>query len=165
MPAKDVRVGDLILTGYHWRTWRVVTAVKHHRPICERDPSVMIDNTQCRTSWHPNELVACKRVVQLDATGDELAPSLRLRSDHAVVSGEEIMTEPTIREPFQRVQIVSRRHPHFEEYGRFTGHIVTMKFGTREAMAEVKLENCRHGSDGCFVSKGEVKAVPERDEP
>ena len=62
----------------------------------------------------------------------------------------------------QRVQIVDRRHPHFEEYGRFTGKIVTMKFGTREQMAEVNLENCRHGSDGCFVLKGQVKAVSER---
>ncbi len=65
----------------------------------------------------------------------------------------------------QRVQIVNRQHPHCEEYGRFTGRIVTMKFGTREPMAEVKLENCRHGSDGCFVSKGEVQAVPERGKP
>lgn len=64
--------------------------------------------------------------------------------------------------PLQRVQIVDRQHPHFEEYGRFTGKIVTMKFGTREPMAEVALENCRHGSDGCFVRKGEVKAVAER---
>lgn len=64
--------------------------------------------------------------------------------------------------PLQRVQIVDRQHPHYEEYGRFTGKIVTMKFGTREPMAEVTLENCRHGSDGCFVRKGEVKAVAEK---
>lgn len=62
----------------------------------------------------------------------------------------------------QRVQIVNRQHPHFEEYGRFTGKVIQMKFGTREQMAEVALENCRHGSDGCFVVKGEVKAVAER---
>ena len=62
----------------------------------------------------------------------------------------------------QRVQIIARQHPHFEEYGRFTGKIVTMNFGTRVQMAEVTLEHCRHGSDGCFVRKGEVKAVPER---
>jgi regulator of RNase E activity RraA len=61
-----------------------------------------------------------------------------------------------------RVQIVSRQHPHFEEYGRFTGKIITMKFGTREQMAEVKLENCRHGVDGCFVKAGEVRQVAER---
>ena len=60
-----------------------------------------------------------------------------------------------------RVQIVSRQHPHFEEYGRFTGNVIQMKFGTREQMAEVKLEHCRHGVDGCFVKVGEVKQVPE----
>ncbi len=69
------------------------------------------------------------------------------------------MSEKT---PLQRVQIVDRQHPHFEEYGRFTGKIITTNFGAREDMAEVKLENCRHGVDGCFVLKGEVKVVPER---
>jgi hypothetical protein len=60
------------------------------------------------------------------------------------------------------VQIVNREHPHFEEYGRFTGKIVKMKFGRRELMAEVKLENCCHGTDGCFVNAGDVRQVAER---
>lgn len=64
--------------------------------------------------------------------------------------------------PLPRVQIVNREHPHFEEYGRFTGRIVTMRFGDGKQMAEVALENCRHGTDGCFVSKGDVKQVAER---
>ena len=62
----------------------------------------------------------------------------------------------------QRVQIVNRQHPHFEEYGRFTGKIITMKFGDHESMAEVTLEHCRHGMSGCFVKKGDVKQVAER---
>jgi hypothetical protein len=62
----------------------------------------------------------------------------------------------------QRVQIVNRDHPHFEEYGRLTGKIITMRFGLGNQMAEVKLENCRHGVDGCFVSKGDVQQVAER---
>lgn len=62
----------------------------------------------------------------------------------------------------QRVQIVKRDHPHFEEYGRFTGKIVTMKFGAGKRMAEVALEHCRHGVDACFVSPGDVKQVAER---
>jgi hypothetical protein len=62
----------------------------------------------------------------------------------------------------QRVQIVNRDHPHFEEYGRFTGKIITMRFGLQSQMAEVKLENCRHGTDACFVGKGDVKQVAER---
>jgi hypothetical protein len=61
-----------------------------------------------------------------------------------------------------RVQIVNRDHPHFEEYGRFTGKVIMMRFGDGKAMAEVKLEHCRHGTDGCFVSRGDVREVPER---
>jgi hypothetical protein len=61
-----------------------------------------------------------------------------------------------------RVQIVNRKHPHFEEYGRFTGKVITMRFGSKEPMAEVKLEHCRHGTDGCFVSQGDVRQVQER---
>jgi regulator of RNase E activity RraA len=61
-----------------------------------------------------------------------------------------------------RVQIVNREHPHFEEYGRFTGKIITMKFGDRNQMAEVQLEHCRHGGDACFVNKGDVRQVAER---
>lgn len=61
-----------------------------------------------------------------------------------------------------RVQIVNREHPHFEEYGRFTGKVIRMAFGKREPMAEVELENCRHGMDGCFVSQGDIRQVAER---
>lgn len=62
-------------------------------------------------------------------------------------------------EQLQRVQVVNRRHPHYEEYGRFTGKMISL-LGT--PMAEVKLEQCRHGTDGCFVKKGDVRAVSER---
>jgi hypothetical protein len=61
-----------------------------------------------------------------------------------------------------RVQIVNREHPHFEEYGRFTGKVIAMKFGVGKQMAEVKLEHCRHGGDACFVSVGDVRQVAER---
>lgn len=61
-----------------------------------------------------------------------------------------------------RVQIVNRQHPHFEEYGRFTGKVITMTFGARARMAEVELEHCRHGVDACFVSVGDVRQVAER---
>ena len=65
-------------------------------------------------------------------------------------------------QPTMRVQIVNRSHPHFEEYGRFTGKIIKMRFGLQNEMAEVKLDNCRHGMDGCFVSKGDVVQVVDR---
>jgi hypothetical protein len=64
-----------------------------------------------------------------------------------------------------RVQIVDREHPHFEEYGRFTGKMIRPRWANpdgSEDMAEVTLEHCRHGTDGCFVSKGHVRQVAER---
>lgn len=64
-------------------------------------------------------------------------------------------------ETLPRVQIVNRKHPHFEEYGRLTGKIITFKF-SGEQMAEVKLESCQHGTDGCFVNDGDVRQVAER---
>jgi len=67
-----------------------------------------------------------------------------------------------VRRRLPRVQIVNRKHPHFEEYGRFTGKIITMRFGDGKQMAEVELENCRHGVSSCFVSKGDVKQVADR---
>lgn len=61
-----------------------------------------------------------------------------------------------------RVQIVNREHPHFEEYGRMTGKVITLRFGDHEEMAEVALEQCPHRMAACFVSKGDVREVPER---
>ena len=55
-----------------------------------------------------------------------------------------------------RVQIVDPAHPHFPEHGVLTGKIITMKF-SGESMAELKLEACRHGTDACFVGKGQVE--------
>jgi hypothetical protein len=70
------------------------------------------------------------------------------------------MTPKGIAERKPRVQIVNRKHPHFEEYGRFTGEVVTMLWGAK--MAKVELENCQHGTDACFVSPGDVREVRER---
>lgn len=64
-----------------------------------------------------------------------------------------------------RVQVIDRAHPHFEEYGRFTGKIIRPVWAKGDGsgdMAEVKLEDCKHGTDGCFVSKGQVRQVAER---
>ena len=69
---------------------------------------------------------------------------------------------PEREDALPRVQIVNREHPHFEEYGRFTGKVVVMKFGDGKKMAEVKLEHCRHGVDACVVSVGDVRQVSER---
>jgi len=57
------------------------------------------------------------------------------------------------------VQITDREHPHFREYGVLTGKVIRMNFGRQQLMAEVKLDNCRHGTDACFVEKGQVTEV------
>jgi hypothetical protein len=60
-----------------------------------------------------------------------------------------------------RVYICDPDHPHYGESGELTGKIITMRF-SGESMAEVKLDACRHGSDGCFVSKGQVASENRR---
>jgi hypothetical protein len=58
-----------------------------------------------------------------------------------------------------RVRIVNREHPHHGEYGHFTGEVIKPVWGGK--MALVKLENCQHGTDGCYVSPGDVRQVDE----
>ena len=61
-----------------------------------------------------------------------------------------------------RVKIVGRKHPHCGEYGRFTGEVIRLVTGPK--MALVKLENCRHGGDACYVSPGDIREVNEDDQ-
>lgn len=58
-----------------------------------------------------------------------------------------------------RVRISNPEHPHYPETGILTGKVITMKFGDRRQMAEMKLDSCKHGTDACFVSKGEVAEI------
>lgn len=53
-----------------------------------------------------------------------------------------------------RVQIVDPEHPHFPEHGRLTGEVISV-LGT--PMAMVKLDHCRHGTDGCYVKAGQIE--------
>ena len=53
-----------------------------------------------------------------------------------------------------RVFVCDPEHPHYGESGVMTGKMISL-FGT--PMAEVKLDACRHGTDGCFVKKGQVQ--------
>lgn len=55
-----------------------------------------------------------------------------------------------------KVLISDRSHPHYGETGTMTGKIISL-FG--KPMAEVRLDACRHGTDGCFVSKGQVSEM------
>jgi len=57
-----------------------------------------------------------------------------------------------------RVSIVDRRHPHFPEGGLLTGKIISV---LGQPMTELRLDNCRHGTDGCFVSKGQIAFDPQ----
>jgi hypothetical protein len=55
----------------------------------------------------------------------------------------------------KRVRIVNRDHPHYRETGFLTGEVVVMFWGTK--MAKLALENCRHGTDACFISLGDIE--------
>lgn len=57
-----------------------------------------------------------------------------------------------------KVKITDPKHPHHGETGEFTGKVIELR-GSRKQMAEVKLDNCQHGEDSCFVSKGQVKEI------
>jgi len=59
-----------------------------------------------------------------------------------------------------RVTVVDPEHPHHGESGVFTGKVINVAGGK---MAEVTLENCRHGTGGCFVSPGQI-ALERRQE-
>jgi len=56
------------------------------------------------------------------------------------------------------VTIIDREHPHFGESGVMTGDMITFKF-TGETMAKVKLSACAHGTDACYVGKGQVREL------
>ena len=63
-----------------------------------------------------------------------------------------------------RVRITNREHPHYSETGFLTGNVISV-LGT--PMAEVRLEHCRHGTDGCFAKQGDLardtlQPVPHR---
>jgi len=56
--------------------------------------------------------------------------------------------------PDIHVWICDKHHPHFGERGVMTGKIIRL-FGT--LMAEICLDHCQHGTDGCFVQQGQIR--------
>ena len=52
------------------------------------------------------------------------------------------------------VWISDRTHPHYGESGVMTGKVIQL-FGT--LMAEIRLDHCTHGTDGCFVTQGQIR--------
>lgn len=55
-----------------------------------------------------------------------------------------------------KVTVSDPEHPHYGEHGTMTGDLIQLRF-SGETMALVKLENCQHGTDACYVAKGQVK--------
>ena len=78
----------------------------------------------------------------------------------AIDSGELVISPAPQRQP--RVKIVGREHPHFGEYGRFTGEVKQFPWGSKLAL--VKLENCKHGGDACYISPGDIREVNDDDQ-
>lgn len=52
-----------------------------------------------------------------------------------------------------KVRICDPKHPHFPEFGTLTGEMIQL---LGEPMAKMNLEGCIHGTDACFVGKGQV---------
>ena len=71
------------------------------------------------------------------------------------------MSKPTLHlhGTCDRVIVTDREHPHYGETGVFTGEVVTFKHWEGR-MALVKLDACRHGTDSCYVSPGQIARVP-----
>lgn len=55
--------------------------------------------------------------------------------------------------PSIRVRICDPKHPHYPESGWLTGEMITV---LGKPMALLRLDDCRHGTDGCYVGKGQV---------
>lgn len=68
------------------------------------------------------------------------------------------MTERDRKQPL--VRITDPKHPHYPETGRYTGDIIKPIWGGK--MALIKLDSCRHGTDACYVSPGQIQQIPER---
>jgi hypothetical protein len=57
-----------------------------------------------------------------------------------------------------RVRIVKPTHPHHGETGIWTGEVIVFDHWDGK-MGKVKLDNCPHRTDACFVSPGDIELV------
>ena len=67
------------------------------------------------------------------------------------------MASKTVRQSL--VQIIDPKHPHYPETGHWTGEIILPVWGGK--MGKIQLDNCRHGTDACYVSPGQIEQIPE----
>ena len=66
--------------------------------------------------------------------------------------------ESGMNEPIA-VVICDPDHPHAGERGELTGEVIRLKNGPGDGtrMAHVRLIDCQHGTDACYVSKGQIR--------
>lgn len=57
-----------------------------------------------------------------------------------------------------RVRISDPEHPHYPETGWLNGKGIVL---LGKQMAEMDIDNCKHGTSGCFVSAGQVSQIVE----
>lgn len=55
-----------------------------------------------------------------------------------------------------KIIISDESHPHAGETGILTGDVISV---LGKPMAHVLLDNCEHGVDDCYVSKGQITEV------
>lgn len=56
------------------------------------------------------------------------------------------------------VRITDPHHPHYPEHGRLTGKIISV---LGKQMAEVAIDNCKHGASGCFAEAHQLGRLSE----
>lgn len=71
------------------------------------------------------------------------------------------LSHPDGRKDQPLVRITDPEHPHYPETGRFTGEVIKFKFGIGASMAKIALDNCKHGTDACYVAQGQIAEIPE----
>lgn len=65
-----------------------------------------------------------------------------------------------------KVIITSKKHPHYNETGKVkvdkNGNVLMRKLITGSEMLEITLDNCPHGTRGCFATKSDVKTLKDK---
>lgn len=56
----------------------------------------------------------------------------------------------------KKVIICDKKHPHYGETGVLTGKVIQV---FSKKMGEVILDNCKHGTSGCFVEPGQIREL------
>ena len=62
------------------------------------------------------------------------------------------------------VIITDRKHPHFGEHGLLPDKDEQLEVirVIGKQMVKLKLVNCAHGQDACYIAKGQASILPRR---